>query len=163
MLTLSGLVEQLTADEDDRYRVSRKIQNWVTAGLVRPVGGYGKGRGVHRLFDRHELHKIAVLLELEQYQLPWNVLIRLAGIFDAHLVRKHPVTRGAADHRVGRRSMPDKLAAVLDQAIAGSAPAYLLMLSGKEGQVIVSDNLRTAGKSRSAVIVNLTEVLRQFQ
>ena len=163
MMTLSRISEQLVDGDDARYRVSRKIQNWVTAGLVRPASGSGTGRGVHRLFDVHEVRKIAVLLELEQYQLPWSVLSRVADLFDAYRIPDRPVPRGAPEHRPARRRMPDRVAALLEQAVEGTGTAYLIMLPGKEIQVSFSSSPEQAVRSRSAVIVNLTEVLQRFR
>ena len=69
-------------DEDETYRTSRKIQNWVTAGLISPVASKHAGRGVHRRYDRHELYKARVLLELGHYQVPNAVLSIVANLFD---------------------------------------------------------------------------------
>jgi len=60
--TLSDLAPLLCPEGDERgvYQTARRIQNWVTARLLHPVGGAHSGRGVHRHFDRHELGKAAV-------------------------------------------------------------------------------------------------------
>ena len=74
--TLSELAPLLCPEGDERavYKTARRIQNWVSARLLRPVEGAHSGRGVHRHFDRHELGKAAVLLELHRYQRPSKVL-----------------------------------------------------------------------------------------
>ncbi len=68
--TLAELAPLLCPDGDERaiYQTARRVQNWVTAQLLQPVGSAHSGRGVHRQFDRHELGKAAVLLEIHRYQ-----------------------------------------------------------------------------------------------
>lgn len=74
------------AKDDEIYRLKRRIQNWVTAGLVVPVTPKHEGRGFHRRFDHHELCKAAVLLELAKYRLSADIMETLARMFD----RAHP-------------------------------------------------------------------------
>ncbi len=82
--TLAELAPLLCPEGDERaiYQTARRSQNWVTARLLRPVGGAHSGRGVHRRYDRHELGKAAVFLEFHRYQMPAKALELVAGLFD---------------------------------------------------------------------------------
>src|SRR5262245_8309662 len=82
--SLSDVTAALTdpADVAANRSTARLIQNWVTAGLVRPVPQPRGGRGVHRLFDLDELRKMAVLFELNRHRLPWAILQLAGALFD---------------------------------------------------------------------------------
>src|SRR5260221_5829338 len=83
-LILSDVVAALTglADPVASRSTARLVQNWVTAGLVRPVPQPPGGRGVHRQFDQAEVRKMAVLYELNRHRLPWTILQLAASLFD---------------------------------------------------------------------------------
>lgn len=162
MLTLSDVTERVADDEAGRRPVSRKIQNWVIAGLVHPTGGTGQGRGVHRTYDLHEMRKIAVLLELERFDLRWSVLLRVAHLFDDRRGNRN-AAGGRTDARLGP-GMPRGMRALFDRAVDGAGAVHLILRPGiEEMEVTVADGLGGVAGARSAVIVNLTEVLRPFQ
>lgn len=77
------------AKDEEVYRAKRRIQNWVTSGLITPVTPKHEGRGFHRRFDSHELCKAAVLLELVKYRLDAVLMEQVARKFD----RAHPSRR----------------------------------------------------------------------
>ena len=116
------------SDPDVVKRAAQRIQNWVKAGLIRPVRQKSRGRGVHRRYDHHELLKIVTLTELTKYGLPWDVLQRASGLFDDVRPIEHD------DRQVrGRASRPAKprtykaLRSLFDQAVAGERAVYLLI------------------------------------
>lgn len=129
--TLSETVERLspTAGQRETYSVQRKVQNWVTAGLVEPIGQNLSGRGIHRRFDDYEIWKIAVLLELSAYQVPVTVMRLVADIFDD--------TRAEARSKLRMNSRKrltlDRFSELMDQAKSGENPIYLRLYRTPEG------------------------------
>ena len=151
--------------ERERYQVARKVQNWVTAGLVKPVAGSGEGRGVHRRYDRHEAGKAAVLLELQQYGLPWRTLEIAAGVFDD---ARDPKT---TPRRKGLRSQEPtaqrkKLSELVRSAFAGRKTVYLKLWKDRatdKFEAHFGQDHRVPPTARSVVSVNITRVLSELK
>lgn len=154
-----------TADNDVARETARRVQNWVTAGLVQPMADDRGGRGVHRRFDQHVLRKVAVLVELERYALPWSMLRRATSLFNGlrPLSAKLAATRPPAAI-LAQSAKLKRNRAWLDRTIAGKGPVYLTM-QPTEGAVTVTitTTLPPLDKVPSAVVVNLTEVLRPYR
>jgi len=153
--TLSEAVERLcpAVSRGEAKSVRRKIQNWVTAGLVEPMGQKHGGRGTHRKFDDYEIWKIAVLLEVCAYQVPVTVMKLVADIFDD--------TRAEARSKIRknsrRRRALDALAERMDQARSEDRPIYLRLYRNSEGRTTAelgtSSDLRSG--SLSAIVVDI--------
>src|SRR5882724_9951008 len=126
-LSLSDVVAALTGVVDPTISRStaRLVQNWVTAGLVRPVPQPRGGRGVHRQFDQAELRKMAVLFELNRHRLPWAILQLAASFFDQ--LRELPAairqTRPAAA-LVAQQLRYRPLRSLLEAAITGTQVVF---------------------------------------
>lgn len=155
----------LLCPEGDRqavYQTSRRIQNWVTAGLLWPVGQAHGGRGVHRHYDRHELGKAAVLLELHRYQLPIRVLELVAGLFDD--AREPDEDPGDAKRRgptPGQRRRQKNLRCLLRSAWQQQRQVFLMLNHPATGdlQATLGTEPALADGDRSRVVVNLTAIL----
>src|SRR5262249_31717386 len=119
----------------------------------------------HREFNRHELHKIAILVELSRHKLPWAVLGLAAGIFDQvrdlpeAIAQTRPAAALAAQDRRRR-----KLQKLLDPAVPQERPVFLVTRPGSSShpEVIFTDSEPTLVHCRSATFVNITEVLRHL-
>jgi hypothetical protein len=63
LLTAGGLAERIRpiAARDDVAALIERIRNWVKAGLLRPVAGYGEGKGHHAQFSEDAVYEAAVL------------------------------------------------------------------------------------------------------
>ena len=149
-------------DEREVYQTARRIQNWVTARLLQPVGGAHSGRGVHRHFDRHELGKAAVLLELHRYQMPTKVLELVAGLFDdAREPSQDIEIKGLRGPSPGQIRQQRSLAKLLQGAWRGRNPIYLTLYLTPVSEIRAGfgTNLRLPRGSRSMVVVDLTEIL----
>ncbi len=162
--TLSDLAPLLCPEGDERgvYQTARRIQNWVTARLLRPVGGAHSGRGVHRHFDRHELGKAAVLLELHRYQMPTKVLELVAGLFDdAREPNGDFEIKGMRGPSPGQIRKQRPLAKLLQGAWRGRNPIYLTLHLAPDGEIRadLGGELALPKGSRSVVVVNLAEIL----
>lgn len=156
--TLAQVAERLDPEggERARYLTAKKIQNWITSGLVRPETAAHSGRGVHRTFDRWEVLKCGVLLELGRYQTSARVPQMLAEMFDESHPRasewRHPALRDplpATVRTVGRNRR------LITAAAAGKQSIYI-KISG-DGVEVDSDFPDTV--DRSAIIINLGRVL----
>ncbi len=162
--TLAELVPLLCPDGDERavYQTARRIQNWVTARLLQPVGGAHSGRGVHRHFDRHELGKAAVLLELHRYQMPTKVLELVAGLFDdARGPSQDYEIKGVRGPSPGQRRKQQELAKLLRRAWRGQTSVYLSLHvnCGGEIRAELGGKLALPKGFRSVVVVDLAEII----
>ncbi len=162
--SLSELAPLLCPSGDDRaiYQTARRIQNWVTARLLRPIGGAHSGRGVHRHYDRHELGKAAVFLELHQYHMPAKVLELVAGLFDdAREPNGDFEIKGARGPSPGQNRRQRSLAKLLRRAWHGQSSVYLTLdlTSASEIRAGFGTNLQLPRGSRSMVVVDLTVIL----
>ena len=159
--TLFETVERLspTAGKRETYSVQRKVQNWVTAGLVGPIGQDFSGRGIHRKFDDDEIWKIAVLLELSAYQVPVKVMSLVADLFDD--------TRTEARIKLRRnsrnRQRMDQISLLMDQAKAGDKPLYLTLYRAPAGPVTAdfgtTSDLRSG--SLTAIVMDIGAIWEQ--
>ncbi len=161
---LSEMASLLCPEGDERavYRTARRIQNWVTARLLRPVGGAHSGRGVHRRYDRHELGKAAVFLELHQYQMPAKALELVAGLFDdARELKGDFETKGMRGPSPGQIRKQGEFAKLLRRAWRGRSPVYLTLdlTPASEIRAGFGTNLRLPRGSRSMVVVDLAKIL----
>ncbi len=162
--TLAEFAPLLCPEGDERevYQTTRRVQNWVTARLLRPVGGAHSGRGVHRHFDRHELGKAAVLLELHRYSMPTKVLELVAGLFDdAREPSKDVEIKGLRSPSPGQKNQQRALTKLLRRAWSGRNPVYLTLslAPGDEIRAGFGTNLRLPKGSHSVVVVNLAGIL----
>ncbi len=162
--TLAEMGPLLCPDGDERavYQTARRIQNWVTARLLQPMGGAYSGRGVHRHFDRHELGKAAVLLELHRYQMPTKVLELVAGLFDdARELSEDFEVKQVRGPSSGQKCQQRSLANLLQGAWRGRKPIYLTLHLAPDGEIRADfgPNLRLPKGSRSVVVVDLAEIL----
>lgn len=162
--TLSELAPLLCPDGNERavYQTARRIQNWVTARLLQPVGGPHSGRGVHRHYDHHELGKAAVLLELHRYQMPTKVLELVAGLFDdAREPSRDFEIKGVRGPSPGQNLQRRSLAKLLRRAWHGGNPIYLTLdlTPASEIRAGFGTKLRLPRGSRSMVVVDLAEIL----
>lgn len=161
---LSELAPLLCPEGDERavYQTARRIQNWVTARLLRPIGGAHSGRGVHRHYDRHELGKAAVFLELHQYQMPAKALELVAGLFDdAREPNGDFEIKGMRGPSRGQIRKQRDLAKLLRHAWRGRSPVYLTLnlTPASEIRAGFGTNLRLPRGSRSMVVVDLAKIL----
>ena len=161
---LSELAPLLCPEGDERavYQTARRIQNWVTARLLRPVGGAHSGRGVHRHYDRHEFGKAAVLLELHRYHMPAKVLELVAGLFDdAREPNGDFEIKGMRGPSPGQIRKQGERANLLRLAWRGQNPVYLTLdlTPASEIHAGFGTNLRLPKGCRSMVVVDLTEIL----
>ncbi len=162
--TLSELAPLLCPEGDERavYKTARRIQNWVSARLLRPVGGAHSGRGVHRHFDRHELGKAAVMLELHRYQMPTKVLELVAGLFDdARELSQDFEFKGVRGPSPGQKRQQRSLANLLQRAWHRRNPIYLTLHLAPDGDIRAGfgANLQLPRGSRSVVVADLAEIL----
>ena len=162
--TLAEMGPLLCPDGDERavYQTARRIQNWVTARLLRPVGGAHSGRGVHRHFDRHELGKAAVLLELHRYQMPTKVLELVADLFDdAREPSQDIEIKGLRGPSPGQIRQQRRLAKLLQGTWRGRNPIYLTLHLAPDGEIRANlgGKLALPKGSRSVVVADLAELL----
>jgi len=160
--TLFETVKRLpkTAGKRETYSVQRKVQNWVTAGLVQPIDQNFSGRGIHRKFDDREIWKIAVLLELSAYQVPVKVMRLVADIFnDTRIEARSKLRRNSRN----RRRM-DRFSETMDQAKAGDKPAYLTLYRTDEGPVTADfgTTIDLRPRSPSAIVVDVGAIWQQI-
>lgn len=165
LATMAPLVA-MSRNAREVYATSRKIQNWVTAGLVRPIGKRHSGRGKHRRYDGYELEKVAVLIELSRYQVPTVVLEVAARLFDdlrekdevSDLLPKRPGVPGAAQSLSQMRT-------IYRAAKAGKKGVYLLLGAGPDDQVVGGFGKRAQVPEglASAVVVNISEVFSRLR
>ena len=165
--TLATAVSLVCHDPDPEAvkRAAQRLQNWVKAGLIRPVRQKTRGRGVHRRFDRHEILKIVTLTELIEYGLPWDVLRRASDLFDD--VRPMPHDDRQAGRRTSRPAksrIHKKLDALFRQAVAGERAVYLLIqrTGSADIEVRFGDSAQMPANANSVVIVNLTNLFQPY-
>lgn len=162
--SLAELAPLLCPEEGKQavYQTARRIQNWVTAGLLRPVGQAHGGRGAHRHYDRHELGKAAVLLELHRYHLPIRVLKLVASLFDdAREPDEDPGNAKVRGFTPGQRRQQQNLALPLRSAWQQQRPVFLTLDLAATGELqsILGAEPALAEDARSRVVVNLTAIL----
>lgn len=159
--TLFESVERLcpTAGERETYSVQRKVQNWVTAGLVEPIGQNFSGRGIHRKFDDNEIWKIAVLLELSAYQVPVKVLRLVADIFDD----TRPEAISKLRMKSPNRRRMKRISKLMDQAKAGEKPLYLRLYRTPEGPVTADFGTTSdlSSGSLTAIVMDIGAIWEQ--
>lgn len=162
--SLGDMARLLCPEGDERavYQIARRVQNWVTEGLLQPIGDAHSGRGVHRKFDRHELGKVAILLELHQSHLPNKVLDVIARLFDdAREPSEDRRTKGLRPPTPGQIRKQRKLATQLRSAGSGQDPLYLTLYATRartlEAKFGSGPDLPKG--ARSAVVINFTEIL----
>lgn len=166
--TASTLAESLvpSRSEAELRKLNNLVRNWAAQGLLRPLPGSGQGKGVHRRYDRQEIYKAAVLLELTRYGLPWSVLARVAGLFDdtRPLPRAIRQTRPQAALAVADKKRTARLG-LLAAAIDERQPVYLILAAGpsKDFTVEFGKELTQPKDARSFVVVNMTEVLARYR
>ena len=159
--TLAEITAKICPDcnEQESYRVSRKVQNQVNAGLIRPVKNQHTGRGVHRRYDQFELYKSKVLLEMHPFQAPNSVLKFISDLFDdCNPGRNSSLTRDSAS----RSKAKQKRRQCMSDAIDGKQD-ILLTINSDQSRGLQA-NLCTAKEFdpawRSPILINLTEVFR---
>lgn len=165
LTTLSELSARLCSAKkaSDIRKTSRKIQNWVTDGIVQPVSGKNEGRGVHRKYDELESFKIAVLLEATRYWLPGTVLQMLSGLFDD----SRPAKQDLKIKLGNRKKSSSKLHATkgfnqLLRRARSNKTAYLSIIPSETDsgiQVGLSIDEKFIHKNSSAIVLNLTKIL----
>lgn len=167
--TASTLAENLapSRSEADLRQLNNLVRNWAAQGLLRPLpASGGKGKGVHRRYDRKELFKAAVLLELTHYGLPWSVLARVGGLFDDTRPPPHAIrqTRPQAALAVAEKKRAAR-SALLSAAIDGHQPVYLILAADPSGkfELEFGKTLTQPTGVRSFVVVNVTEVLARYR
>ena len=150
------------AKDDDIYRLKRRIQNWVTAGLVVPVTPKHEGRGFHRRFDHQELCKVAVLLELAKYRLSADIMESLARMFD----RSHPKRKEEWDTWYSGFNPPHtSFGRLLEQAKQGKDAFIHIHWHEAEGpfpaesSIEWGDSLKLVPKAPSQIIVSLVPLI----
>ena len=162
--SLADLVALVCPEDDERavYQKTRRVQNWITEGLLRPIGDAHSGRGVHRKFDCHELGKAAVLLELYQSHLPNKFLDVIAHLFDdAREPSKDRRSKGLRPPTPGQIRKQKTLATHLENACSGQYPLYLTLYATRARVIKAKFGSRPdlSKDARSGVMVNLTEIL----
>jgi hypothetical protein len=159
--TLAEITAKLCPDckEQESKRVSRKVQNQVNAGLIRPVKNQYNGRGVHRRYDQFELYKAKVLLEMHPFQAPNSVLKFISDLFDdSNPGRNSSLTRESSS----RSKAKQKIRQYMSDAIDGRQDILLTINLGQSRGL--QANICTAKEFdpawRSSILINLTEVFR---
>jgi len=166
--TLAQLVAIVCPNEEKQaaYKSARRIQNWVTAGLLRPAGLTHGGRGVHRTYDHHEIGKAAVLMELHRYHMPIRVLELVAGLFDdARPIEESQFVSAVRPPSAGQRLKQRKLARLLMQAWRSEGPVHLTMHAESEGDIgaeLSTEPAKPKG-APSVIWVDLTAILSAVQ
>jgi hypothetical protein len=61
-------------DPDEIRRIIRQLRHWTNCDLLIPAGNKHTGTGVSRRYDRHEIRKAAILLELSRYGVTVDML-----------------------------------------------------------------------------------------
>ena len=153
-----------SAEEAELKRMHNLVRNWAARGILKPLAGSGEGRGVHRRYDRQELLKAAVLLELTRYALPWSVLERVAGAFDEARPLPKPIQQTLSGVALAkyedRRAQQEEMI----EAAAGGKTSYLILNPRPAGdfRVELRSNLKYPGGACSALVVDVTKVLGRF-
>jgi hypothetical protein len=159
--TLAEITAKLCPDckEQESKRVSRKVQNQVNAGLIRPVKNQYTGRGVHRRYDQFELYKAKVLLEMHPFQAPTSVLKLITVLLDdCNPDRDSTLTRDSS----GRSKAKQKIRQYMSDAIDGKQDILLTInldqSRGLQANICTTKEFDPAW--RSSILINLTEVFR---
>ena len=153
-----------SSEEAEIKRMHNLVRNWAARGILKPLAGSGEGRGVHRRYDRQELLKAAVLLELTRYGLPWSVLERVAGVFDDARFLPEPIQQTLSEVALakyeGRRAQQEEMI----KAAAGGETAYLILNPRPAGdfRVELRGDLKYPGGACSTFVVDVTKVLGRF-
>ena len=164
-MTLSDLSKKLCSGQspDELLKASRKIQNWVTDGIVLPVTGKNEGRGVHRRYDQHEACKIAVLFEATRFKLPGVILQELSGLFDD----SRPID-AVLQSKIGVRKEPSlkkQVASEFNELLKRAntdKSAYMSVIPSDDDrsiQVSFSSDEKFIRNNSSAIVLNLTKIL----
>lgn len=150
------------ADEIVAYKVTRKVQNWVTLGLAHPAENPHGGRGVHRRYDDEEIAKLRVLFELARYGMPTTVLQRSAGLFD-DMRENGPLPArwlSRTDHRNPSRALTGATR-LWRRAQSGEGEAFLVMTPNQDDwDVKLVEEAHYPKGTLSAVIVDVGRALR---
>ena len=149
-------------DEQESYRISRKIQNQANAGLIHPIKTSHTGRGVHRRYSQFELFKAKVLLEMEPYHAPNSVLKFIADLFDdSNPDRSSPLSRDSTS----RKNAKKRLSQYMSDAI--NDEQTILLIVNADQSAGVQANLFTLSQLKptwpSAIMLNLTEIFRKVK
>lgn len=165
--TLATTVALVCRDPDPEAvkRAAQRLQNWVKAGLIRPVRQKTRGRGVHRRFDHHEILKIVTLTELAEYGLPWNVLERVSGLFDDVRPKERDDRQvGGRPSRPAKSRSHKKPDPLFRQAVAGERAVYLVIQRTGSPDIGVrfGDSAQIPPDANSVVIVNLTNLFKPY-
>ena len=146
-------------DEQEAYRISRKLQNQATVGIIHPITSQHSGRGVRRRYDKYELYKARVLLEMEPYHAPNSVLRLVADLFDdSNPDRSSPLSRDSTSRKKAKKRLSQYMSAAID----GKQSIYLIInVNGARGlQAFFSKENKIDSTWRSAIMLNLTEIIR---
>ena len=155
MVAILGRKE--TPSEADK--TAGRIPNWVRFGLLRPIGPAHSGRGVHRSYDRYELGKAAVLVQLAKYHQPLSVLQMVAEWFDDG----RPTESGAAP-RAGAGRKRNIIKAHVETAWAGSNTVCLSVNPESKVISVSVGPIGELGKSEVCrLVLNITAVLRNLR
>ena len=154
------------SDQEAKKLTAQRIQNWVKAGLVRPLPQKMRGRGVHRRFDHHEILKIVSLLELLNFAMPWSVLELVAGIFDdarAPGSVLSPIldpTRMHSEPSTRRRSRQ-----LFSKAVNGETDLYLRIIPQGLAplEVEFGPNAVIPKDAIGALFLNLKEIFKRYR
>ena len=153
-----------SAEEAELKRMHNLVRNWAARGILKPLAGSGEGRGAHRRYDRQELLKAAVLLELTRYALPWSVLERVAGAFDEARPLPEPIRETRPEVALvkneGRRAQQEEII----EAAAGGKTTYLILNPRPTGdfRVELRSDLKYPRDACSVLTVDMTKVLGRF-
>ena len=146
-------------DPEETRRITRKLQNLVTPGLLHPIPAPHGGRGVHHRYSQYELYKARTLLEMEQFQIPNTVLRLIANLFDdCNPDHKSALTRDSSS----RTKIKQKLRKMMSDAITGKCDILLVINSNTSSglQANLSTSAQFKPTWRSAIVLNLTEIIR---
>jgi len=85
-LTLKALAVRVAAKFDEEsVKVSRLLQTWINANIVKPEGPVHSGPGRYRTFTNEELDKAALIFELHRHGYPLNRLHTIRQLIDYSL------------------------------------------------------------------------------
>ena len=89
-LTMKAISERLATKFDEELaKVSRLLQTWINAKIVKPEGPIHSGPGHYRTFTNEELYKAALIFELYRYHFPLHQLQTIRQELDNALVGEH--------------------------------------------------------------------------
>ena len=150
-LTISDLADRIApgADLERQGWLAQRIKYWTTEGILRTIGSRSTGRGRYRQYSETAVYEAALLVELQKYGLPLNLMRSAVGM----------VSWGGE---------------MIETAISGQQNIYLAVRLGDtfDGHdVAIADFLTLGGRENmllgkrqsSQVVVNLTEVFRRVR